>query len=377
VHLERALALLDSSDPPVPDAARRRLALLTMLGACLQAHEEYTAPRTARVYEEIRRLCGVVGPTVETAQALGGLITFDALRARHAAALRGVDELSRVAAQLGLPALDAVAQMQAGLSLLMTGRLVAADTALRRALEGYDPERDGWLLSAVGQDIGVTARSWWAVVLWHLGRTDEAVAAASAAIAAARSLGHPFTLVFALAIGGCLLANLADRPDDARAAADEVERLATSEGLPFYLGAAWVHRGRARGVLGDRAAGAEELARGIAQWRELGTDAFTTWAGTSQAELALLDGRLAEAERFLDEVRTRIVSGEERIAELRERQLRGTLFALQGRFESARAALVSAIDLAEEWGAEGPASQARADLARLDDAESVPWRADP
>ncbi|MDY7102882.1 MAG: AAA family ATPase, partial [Actinomycetota bacterium] len=367
-HLERALALLDTERPDrddEPDGIARRLELLSALASCLQTHDGWTAPRPAAVWERIRDLCDRAGPTMEAAQALGALIAFDELRGHYAEALAGAAHLRDISEQLGLPFLASVGWMQAGMVHPLVGRPVDADVCLRRALELYDPERDGWLTYVVGQDVEVTSRAWSALVHWHLGRFDRSRREADAAIARARVIGHPTSLAFALGVAGGLVANTRGDFEGSSEAMAELADLAEREDLAFYRATALVHGGLAHGTLGDPVAGAAEIGRGIDAWTAIGTVAYVAWSSTTRAQLLIDAGRLDEAAAVLDAVEVQVDTGEEQIALQRMWFMRGRLRRAQGDRAGAQEAFRRAVAIAASWRAIGLQVEASNALAEL------------
>ena len=368
-HLQRALELVDARDADDGTGPRddrgRTLTLLTALGSCLQARFGYTAPQTDAVYERIRALASEEGATVEAVQALGAVVTVDMLRARYRDATTGTEQLLGIAREIDVPLIEAVAHMQAGLAQLMTGYPVEAERHLRRAHELYDPGADAWVTHVVGQDVGATTLAWWAIALWELGYPDQARRRGDETIELARQSGHPFSLAFALAIGGSLVAYLRSEPADVLVAADEVAQLADREDFAFYRAAASVHRGLGLGLTGDLVAGLAELDRGLAGWRALGTEAFMTWIGTSRADFLLQAGRIDEADTALDEIESALAAFGEGIAIPRWWLERGRAQLARGDSLAAEGSLRRALAAAHERGQHGPALQIASALARL------------
>jgi DNA-binding SARP family transcriptional activator len=368
-HLERALELLDArASVSLATAAQDRghaIRLLTALGSCLQARLGYTAPQTDAVYERIRSLSFLEGATIEAVEALGAVVTVDVLRARYREAASGTEHLLDISRRLGMPLIEAVAHMQAGLVQLMTGHPREADRHLRRAHELYDPATDGWLTFVVGQDVGATTLGWWAAALWELGQPEQARRRGEEAIALARQVNHPFSLAFALAIGGSLVSYLRGEPERVLAVADEVENIADREDFAFYRAAARVYRGLGAGLAGDVRNGLDELELGLAGWKALGTEAFATWVGTSRADLLLRAGRVDDAAAVLDELDDTVEAIGEEIATPRLWLERGRVLLARGDEAGAERLLRSALALTDERGAYGPGLQIAAVLAQL------------
>lgn len=368
-HFERAIDLIDARSASAlelqPADRVRLLGLLTGLGSCLQARYGYTAPQTDAVYERIRALASDEGATIDAAQALGAVVTVDALRARYRQAAAGSEHLLEIARELEMPLIEAVADMQAGMVQLMTGHPVDAERHLRHARERYDPATDGWLTFVVGQDVGVTTLGWSAVALWELGHPDQALATGDEAIALARRVGHPFSLAFGLAIGGSLIAYLRNEPERLLTVVDEVAQIAEREDFAFYRAAAHVHRGLGAGLTGDLDLALAEIDRGLTGWKALGTDAFSTWVGTARADVLAGMGRVDEAAGALDELERALDSLGEGIAAPRLLLARARLLLAGGDDHAAEHELRRALAITNERGAHGPGLQVATSLAGL------------
>ena len=363
-HLERALELVESLEPSA-DRDRLALGILTALGTCLQARLGYAAAATDVVYERVRALASQAAPSLEAAAALGSMITVDALRGRYADALLAAEQLRTMGEQIDAAPIETVANAQAGLVLLLTGRLDEADQRLRLAVERYDAAWDEWLTYTLGQHIQVTALAWWSIVLWHLGRPDDARLRAQQSIDMAREAEHPFSLVFALGVGGCVLSSLLEQSEDQVRFAEELGALAEREDFAFYRAAAQVHRGGGRARLGNLDDGLAELERGLASWSELGTVAFVLWLRPSKVDTLVRDGQLEAAGELLDELEVQLGASEEQLAALYVPLARGRLLRAADDADGAERELRQAAVLALESGASGLQLQAVTALAGL------------
>ncbi len=364
LHLRRALALLERTVPS-PERLERELALLTSLGACLQARRGYNAPETTEVYERLRALTREAVPSIESANAIGGLATVDGLRAEYLDAIAEAEQLLDLAAELASPPIEAVARLHLGWLLLMVGRIVEADEQLTLSHERYDPSWDDWLTSLIGVHVPSTIAAWHAIVAWHLGHDAHVEERADRSIELARAAGFPFALAFSLAVAGCLVGEFIDDEPRVRAAATELAEVAEAEDLAFYQAAAITHAGTARFMAGDPAGAVDGLREGLARWTSLGTEAFVTWIRTWLVE-ALVDGGDLEAARDeLAEIDRRLAHGEEHLTELRRRYVEGLLHRRAGDLERARQTFIELVDMARAARAKGPEDQALRALDEL------------
>lgn len=364
VHYQRALALVRDL-PPSADRDRLELSLLTPLGACLQAHAGYTAPETLAAYSRIRELITAVGTTFESAQALGSLTTIDGLLGRYGAAIAGAERLLEIAAELGLAPIEPVAHTQIGWLQLMSGRLVEALGHLDRAIEMYADDWDQWLHYAVGLHVPSVALAWRAVTAWQLGRPDQARCDAAASIAAARRIGYPFGEVFALAIAGCMVAEMLGDVDAVVAAADEEAAIAEREDFAFYRAAAVVHRGLGLAWRGEIDAGLRAVDDGFARWSEFGTEAFKCWLRCLHAERLVAAGQIDAASQVIAEIDDRLRDGEEQVVAYLIPLGRAAVQRARGDDGGAEATLRAAIAFQGRHGARGLQLRAATALAEL------------
>ena len=91
-----------------------------------------------------------------------------------------------------------VAHRAYGVTQWFTGNFVEARTHLEQAAAIFDPERDRDLAFRFGQDVGVSAMAYLAIVLWPLGEVDRAREIADATAARIANLNHLATSTYGL-----------------------------------------------------------------------------------------------------------------------------------------------------------------------------------
>ena len=91
-----------------------------------------------------------------------------------------------------------VAHRAYGVTQWFTGNFVEARTHLEHAVAVFDPERDRDLAFRFGQDVGVSAMVYLAIVLWPLGEVDRAREIADATAARTAKLNHLATSTYGL-----------------------------------------------------------------------------------------------------------------------------------------------------------------------------------
>ncbi len=84
------------------------------------------------------------------------------------------------------------------MTLWFTGNFIEARSHLEQALAIFDPVRDRDLAFRFGQDVGVSAMVYLAIVLWPLGEVDRARELAGATATQIAKLGHLATSTYGL-----------------------------------------------------------------------------------------------------------------------------------------------------------------------------------
>jgi class 3 adenylate cyclase/predicted ATPase len=267
-HLRRGLGDLEGlAEGPARNGSELRL--LGTLSAALIGSQGYVAPEVERTNARKLELCRALGGSRETFWTLLGLTTYEIVRGELEAAQSTADRLWELAEALGDDLLRGAAGVANGSAAYYQAHFSRAEEWLRIALE-IDPVDDGSFLRQVGGDLGVTMRYTAGLLQWHLGRPDTARRHVEAAIAAARRLGHGFSIAAALRFK----AELAQFEGDAAlvaATADELLALSDAQGFPIWTiqghifagwaGAAGSERGARLDAEVDRMDGALQIYR--------------------------------------------------------------------------------------------------------------------
>jgi hypothetical protein len=294
----RGIAAL-SNLPDSPSHQRRELSLQVARAVPSVALHTHAAAETLAIFGRIQQLgqqTGDVQPlfAMLDRRAWGGLSAGDTLKAHNAA---------RECLELAAGSNDASARIVAHFLVAVTGAQLADLAGARTHHESiralYDPRRHHVPLSYLfASDLGVQSIAEDADLAFHMGHFSDAMALGTEAIAAARDLGHPFTLSIVLLRRTKLLMECR-AVDQAQPLIDELESLWTQHQLmhrnwgPYY-------RGWCRALRENVDAGTDEMLRGIAALRALGFRYYNPTMTAAAANLLLTSGRF-EAARALAE----------------------------------------------------------------------------
>lgn len=347
IHLlERALGLL-STRPDTAGRDERELALLVALSGPVMAAEGYGAPEAERIGVRVLELCDRLEPSSTTAMARLGMASVLSVRAEYRRSVAVSRTALATSEELDDDALRAMSHWHLGHSLLFMGELSAAHESFRRVEDRYDPVEHAWLTHVLGGAPGPQALAWDSLLLATQGHLDRARRVGERAIAAAREIGHPFTLCHALAAAGAVRPLTCGQHDEVGPVIDEVEAIARAEHFPFYAVAADLYRGQVVGHQGDPAAGRDIIRTGLDAWRAMGIEAYRAHWICDLAEFEAATGHPARALELLDDALRQVAATGERFLEgdlllQRGRLLMGSdragaVGALEGARRSARA----------------------------------------
>jgi len=268
--LNHALDLLPAL-PHTPDRSQQELTLLISLGSCLMATKGYAASEVERVYTRARELARTIGDLPQKFPVLFGLWRFHLVRGEYAAAGEMTEKLQRLSecmpgSQQFLPAQQAL-----GLTAFRLGAFADARVYLERAVDLYDPSIHGPenAQGVIGQDPGVASLAFLAWMLWHLGYPDQALQRSQEAVALAREISHPYSLVFALHFGTSVH-RFRREGALAQTQAEGVVALASEQGFPYFHAAGTYLRGWALAEQGQVEEGIADMLEGQRIWQESG-----------------------------------------------------------------------------------------------------------
>jgi predicted ATPase/DNA-binding winged helix-turn-helix (wHTH) protein len=269
-HLSKGLALLQAL-PETAERTQQELALQIALGAALMATKGYAAPEVETAYARARELCRQVGETSLLCPVLFGLGAFYLVRAEYQTACDIGGQFLRLAQSVQDPDLLLEAHLALGQPLLWRGEFSVAQEHMAQGISLYDPQRHSTHAFLYGQDPGVDCRHWAAIALWCLGYPDQALRQNTEALALARELSHPFSLVGALS----LLAGtyrLRGEAAEAQKWAEEALTLARQHGFDLFLALGTILHGWALAEQGQAEDGLAELQNGLSAWQATGAE---------------------------------------------------------------------------------------------------------
>jgi predicted ATPase len=265
-HLRRAIALLNTR-PDTPERAQQELQLHLALGAPLIAVAGQAAPEVEQVYARAYTLCGQVEQTDQLLPVLAGLRRFYAVRAAHHAVIDLGERLLTLAQSLHAPAFLLEAHRGLGTTLLFVGQFRDALAHLDAAIALYAP---GQLDAAdVLGDPKISCLVFAARALWCLDYPAQALTRSREALALMHHLAHPYGTVWGQSFVADLYL-LCGEIQTARQLAEASLALATTQGVPYWIGRGTFVHGLVLAQQGDGVAGLAQMRQGLAAMQGTG-----------------------------------------------------------------------------------------------------------
>ena len=310
--------------PDSPERARQELILLIGLGAALVVTEGYTAPEVAATYDRARQLSQYMDETPEYLHVLWGLWSFDLVHGELQTARGFAERYLRLAESLGDPALVLEAHNMLGQTLSYLGIFPLAHRHAAQGFALYDTAHHPALMSRYVRDPGVLCLFYNAWNLWFLGYPEQALRMGWDALALARRLSHPFTLVAALYLMAWIH-QLRREPEAVRDLTEAVITQCHDYGFALWLEQASVLHGWALAMQGQIDEGIAEMRQGLTAYLETGARRAQVSFLLGLVEVYNRSGQLGNAHACLTEALTAMDAQSEHWCESELHRLRGEL----------------------------------------------------
>ena len=363
-HFSRALDVLKDL-PQGPERDALELDLLIARGAPLLTVKGYASDAIEQNFLRAKELSQAHSDSEHHLLSIWGLWVFH-LVGGHADTARALAEnLLALAGRAQNPDLLIRAHESVGSSYFFLGRFDEAKAHQLAAKTLFDPNRNRSHALPYTQDPGITARIILAWVFWILGEVDQVEPLALEALAMARELEHPFTLVFALTSLSWIYSTTRDAQ---RTLQLTDEAVAVSTKHSFELGLAWatVLQGWALAEQG-RAEGLGKLTQGLSAVEATGASLNNTFTLALLAEIYLRHNRIDEGLGAIEDAQKLATTWGELFWQAELFRLKGELLLRQSdpSVQAAEQCLCEALKIAQDQHATMLELRAATSLARL------------
>ena len=364
-HLKRGLDVIEAS-PEKAAYAEQELGLLIALGPVLMTTRSSAAPEVSRLYSRARLLAQQIGRSADLYATVWGAWIVAFAEGNLGGAARFVDDLFAIARDEGDSGLVLQAHHAAWPTVMVAGDLLGARGHIEAGLSIYVREKHAHHAHLYGaHDAAVCGHSHQGWVLALLGHLDQAVRQMDQALALARDLRHPPSLLQAL-WSAAELRYIRREPEVVEELAAAVQPLALQHGSVVAVANARMLRGWAlvaRGVLAD---GIAELRKGMDLWRTTGSRYQVPYRLARAADALRASGHAEEAMSVVAEALGMIEKGGERWVEAELHRLKGELQRVSPAASAeAERCFHRALDIARKQSAKLFELRASTSLARL------------
>ena len=351
----------------LPDTRERQLLELEIRssqGAVLFVASGHAAPETGQAYARARALWEQLGSPAEFVQIPYGESRHHVFVGDFDLAQRLDEDLLQLSRQRNNSAGLVLGHYSSGRNQMLAGRFDVSWSHLKEVLSLFDPVVHRPLVLQVGDDPRMNSQAVLGIVLFCLGYPEQALAQSAAAIAVARSLAHPPSLVASLGYGNRLLTLIGDNVA-LHAQAGELLTVATDQGFRGFRAQGTIDGGWSKVKNGDVAEGISLLRNGSAAYRATGAQAWVPYHTALLARACGIAGRVDEALSLLDDALQFAERRGERWLNAELNRHKGQLLVRQGRTETAEELYRKAHEIAREQNAKLWELRAAASLARL------------
>ena len=346
-HFRRASACAESL-PDMPAIRHVRLRLQVACGNALIASRGHHAAETTAVFRRATELSVGLDEAIERFSAYFGLWVGHYVRG-EIAPMRELAEAFLIDASRHKGGSElCVAHRINGVTKWFQGDYIAARSHLEQAVSIYDPERDRDLAYRFGQDIGVSAMVYLALVLWPLGEVARARKLIEAGLRLAIEQGHVHTNAYGY---GYKVIFETIRRDPARAIPELHDLLGITNkyGLQLFEIAGTFLLSWARWHV-DGEAGSAVMQRCLAVLAQQRYSVFWPVMHTLLAEVEAGEGRVEAGLQILDDQLVEIERTAHHAFDVELHRMRGELLQRNGHGTkaAAEAAFIRAIDIARQ-----------------------------
>jgi predicted ATPase len=360
VHAERGLNLLSA----LPDGAALRseeLALQVALGRALMVVRGPSTLETGQALLRARELCRELDEADVLLQIMCGQYMYYQQAGQFEAAHKIGDDLLTFATERRDSRSISIAQFALGCTSLFQGDGIAAYSALEQCI--IRPSV-GETSAIFGWDVGAAAAAYLGVVLFCLGKLDQAMAQSHAAIEKASELAHPETEAVVTAVV-CRTFWLARNYQALRQRSEVYDALIAEHDLTWFSVHSNLYRGWFQVEEGSAEEGLSLLERSLAAYRASGHGLGLPYMLAVYAAACQKAGRLEQAWKLLAEAAEVTEQSSERWFEPELERLKGKMLVAAGSAGEAEPHLEKAIALARARSAKSWELRAATCLARL------------
>jgi serine phosphatase RsbU (regulator of sigma subunit) len=363
-HLTKGLAFVGA----LPESLKRdsqELQFLSPLGTTYIAARGYAAPEVGPIFSRARELADRIGQPAQRFAVMWGNFAWHVVRGDFKLCTDLAAEAIQFVGKINDHGMMMEALFLQGLTMVYRGDFRGASDHCSRAVADFDDrKRTKFWATHTGQDSGVAHRCYLALALWHLGYPDRALQFSRETTALARTIGHPFTMEYALHHASWLRQHC-QLGEAAQAAADEQIEIATEQGFVFWHATGTLYRAGGLLLQGNLGQGLPLLVGGLESYRATGAELALPYYLSLLGDGYIRAGRFEDAHRALSEGLDLADKNEDRFQEAELYRLLGELYLAETDDQAAEDCFRNAIETARRQQSRAWELRATMSLARL------------
>lgn len=341
------------------------LLLLSGLAPALLTTKGYTDESVGPAFERAYELVSRVRNIPHLTSILSGLWTHYTALGKHKTAFVVAKRLDGIAQRSRDAFVKFEAAKSMGANLFWRGEFIQADKHFSKTLKKFNPEAQyehGYLYA---EHAIVSTLSYHALNSWVLGNTQKALESSGTAIAYAKKLSHPFTLIYANGLA-TILNQLRGDVAQTKIYAKETLQLGERYGFTFWMEMGNIFS-RWTAAAKNSQKGLKEMEDAVQRLRDSGT---SLWISNVLAMLAELYGKnkqLKKAHSLIDEASRLAIRNNEKFLTAELLRIKGNLLQSSRKKAMAEKLFKKALKTAEKQKAKYFELRAAVSLGSLQD----------
>lgn len=326
-HFNKCLDIINTL-PDTPERAQQELMIQLALAVPLQAIKGIAAPEVGQALARTQELCQQIGDTPQHLQALLWLAQFHSLRAEYHKAIELFNQVKKISKD----AEDSIHTLASSCfvtwSYFNIGEFLKSRASAEEWIDIYDPAQHAPLAFVYGWDLGVIAKSVDAWALWYLGYPDQAGRSRDEAVALARELDHPHTLVFAITFD--IVIRLYRREfQGVKEMAEELTHFSAEKGLIYWEAHGIFYHGYMQALDGEFEEGIKKMNQALDTLQAIGAGTCFTRLYSRVMELYIESRQAGKGLSIYEKAMDVLNKYDERYCEAELYRLKGKLLLIQ------------------------------------------------
>jgi adenylate cyclase len=370
-HFKKGLKLI-SQMPETPERPLQQIDLLLDYSAPLRSIRGFASAEAGVISAQACQLAQEIGDNCRLISAKLLLWSHYITLGKYYRALELGNQIQKIAHEEQNQTAIALGNFAIGVTMLLMGEFDKGMNLLEHGKPPPEFHEQAQFISPLLLDIRVARLIFGSWALWFTGSPDQSLLMSQEAISLAQELNHPFSLVFAQGMAGCVIHTLRREFRLAQLSAEKLIQIAREKDFGYFQHWPLVFVGRSQIYHGRVSEGFHNLHAGLNGYQSMGQKMMTTFL---MGTLLDANGNKKEGHVILANAMRLVQETGERIFEAELRRLQGERFLSNavnlkgadsiGSIRKAEACFKNAHRIARQQGAKSLELRASTSLSRL------------